>query len=120
MSRSLDELTQQRKKLGNLGALDFLINIERKKFDAISEIGGALILTLPTQDEHDTTKTHEKPLYKALEDSLRLNQQLQREITKLCKEKEKIQERCSALEESVAVRFRELTILSQLLMDKEK
>lgn len=118
MSRSYEELTQQRKMLGNLGALEFLINIERQKLACAKELSTKLhdiesMHASTTQNEDQTN-----PLHKALKESLMLNQQLNVEIKRLTAEKTKLHKKCNELEESVNERFRELAVLSQLLIDK--
>lgn len=115
MARSVDELKRQREILGNLGALDFLIAVENQKFFPSHEQSGTSE-TAYTAEKPDASVAN--PFNKALNESLLLNRELNAEIKRLIKEKAALGEKCSRLEESLNIRFRELAILSQLLLDK--
>lgn len=113
MSRSLDELVRRKKDLGNLGALDFLIQIERQKFETPNEDHKITeILSLAT--ESDKTPS----LVNALADSLLLNQKLTAETKHLSNEKARLLEKCHAQEQAIQERFQELAILSRMLMNQ--
>lgn len=118
MSRSFNELTRQRKVLGNVGALDFLIAIERKKMASTNELSTKLREFDNSYSPSEPDESQLNPLQKSLRESLILNQQLNMEIKRLTAEKTKLHSKCDQLEQSLNDRFRELAVLSQLILDK--
>lgn len=131
MSRSLDELIRRRKELGNIGALDFLIAVERKKFGITNVASGASALALSghpsdasAESAIDTAlknaKDYSPTLVKVLNDSLRLNKALTEEIKKLTIEKQRLIEKCETQEQIIEERFRELATLSRMLMNHKQ
>lgn len=131
MSRSLDELIRRRKELGNIGALDFLIAVERKKFgitNVTSEAGARALSGHPFDASAElaidtlvkNAKDYSPTLVKVLNDSLRLNKALTEEIKKLTTEKQRLIEKCETQEQIIEERFRELATLSRMLMNHKQ
>jgi len=116
MGRSLDELIRTKKELGSIGALDFLISLEQQKFSGPTTLNNTIKLMNTTSNDSDAQAP--TVLVKALSDSVELNKKLTAEITIMTKEKNHLQEQCRAQEQVIQERFKELAILSRMLMNQ--